>query len=140
MNDNHLAILLSNVPLGTRIKFENKVKQYQNSLVQKSEHITVNKATTTTINNAEDISQKVKVTTENQVFQLHTILTNYAQGSFVLDYFKKHKVLNESCRNILVEIIINDLIKRETQMTFRLANLVADAITGSFPTEIKVGT
>jgi len=31
MNDNHLEILLSNVPLGPRIKFENKVKKYQES-------------------------------------------------------------------------------------------------------------
>jgi len=67
-------------------------------------------------------------------------LTNYAQGSFVLNYFKKHNVL--SCRNVLVEIIVNDLIKRESQMTLRLDNSVADdsmIATGTFPTEIKVG-
>ncbi|CAI6361296.1 unnamed protein product [Macrosiphum euphorbiae] len=58
-------------------------------------------------------------------------------GSFVLNYFEKHNIINESCRNVLVEIIINDLIKREYHTTFRLANLVADAIIGTFPTEIK---
>jgi len=140
MNDHHLEILLSNVPLGPRIKFENKVKKYQESLVQNSEHITVNKTSTTIISNSDKISHTVKVTTENQVFQLYTILTNYAQGSFILNYFKTHNVLNESHRNVLVEIIINDLIKRESQMTFRLANSIADAITGTFSTEIKVGS
>lgn len=38
MNDNHFNILLSNVPLGLRIKFESKVKKYQASLIQNSEH------------------------------------------------------------------------------------------------------
>ncbi|KAE9536188.1 hypothetical protein AGLY_007411 [Aphis glycines] len=138
MNDNHFNILLSNVPLGPRIKFESKVKKYQASLIQNSEHTTVNKTFAIIINNADEISQKVsKVTTENQVFQLHNILKNYPQGSFVLNYIEKHNILNESCRNVLVEIIINDLIKRKSHMTFRLANLVADAITGTFPTEIK---
>lgn len=140
MNDNHLEILLSNLPLGPRIKFENKVKKYQASLVQNSEFTTVNKTSAIIMSNAHEISQKVtKVTNENQVFKLHTILKNYAQRSIVLNYFEQHNILNESCRNVLVEIIINDLIKRESQMTFRLANSVADAITETFPTEIKVG-
>jgi len=100
INDNHLEILLSNVPLGPRIKFENKVKKYQESLVQNSEHTTVNKTSTITISNADKICEKVKVITDNQVFQLHTILANNAQGSFVLNYFNKHNVLNESCKNV----------------------------------------
>jgi len=139
MNDNHFIILLSNVPLGPRIKFESKVKKHQALLIQNSEHTTVNKTSAIIINNADEISQKVsKVTTETQVFQLHTILKNYPQGSFVLNYFKKHNILNESCRNILVEIIINDLIKTESHMTLRLADLVADAIIGTFPINVKV--
>jgi hypothetical protein len=70
MNDNHFNILLSNVPLGPRIKFESKVKKYQPSLIQNSEHTTVNNTSAIIINNADEISQKVsKVTTENQVFQ-----------------------------------------------------------------------
>jgi len=49
-------------------------------------------------------------------------------------------ILNESFRNVLFDIIINNLIKRESQITLRLANSVADTITGTFPTEIKIGT
>jgi len=137
MNVNYLEILLSNIPLGPRIKFENYVKMYQESLVKNLDHVTANKSI---ISNIDEISQKFKVTTENKVFQLNTILTSYAQGSFDLDYFKKYKILNESFRNVLVEIILNDLVKRKSQMTFRLANSVGNTITGTFPTEIKVGS
>lgn len=75
---------------------------------------------------------------ENNVFQLQNVLTNNAQGSLILDYYNKNKVLNESCRNILVETIISDIIQRDGVMTLKLENCIAEAIVGSFSTEIKV--
>jgi len=56
----------------------------------------------------------------------------------ILDYYKTNSVLNESCRNLLVEIIINNLIKNQTNMTIKLANHIADVIVAAFQSEIKV--
>lgn len=91
MNNNHFSILLANVPLGIRIKFEHMVKEYQKSLIRNSESLIVNK-TSTIISNTDQLSQKVIVSSETQVFQLDTILQNYPQGSLVLDFYKKHNI------------------------------------------------
>jgi len=66
------------------------------------------------------------------------MLSNNTQGSLIFDYFKNHNMLNDSCRNLLIEIIISDLIKKDLTMTIKLANYIADAIVTVFPSEIKV--
>jgi len=66
------------------------------------------------------------------------MLLNNIQGTLIFDYFKNHNMLNESCRNLLIEIIISDLIKKNLTMTIKLANYFADAIVTVFPSEIKV--
>lgn len=134
MNDIHFPILLKNFPLGIQIKFEHYVKNYQKSL-NSVPHI--GNKTSKIINNTDQIVEKY-IPPINQVFQLNSILTNYPQGAFVQDYFKEHNTLSESCRNILVEIIIKDIIKKNCHMTVKLANSIGDAIIGTFPTEIKV--
>lgn len=68
---------------------------------------------------------------------LQTLLNN-VHGSLILDYFKNHYMLNESCRNLLIEIIISDLVIQNLTMTVKLANHIADAIVTLFPSEIKV--
>jgi len=140
MNEKHVEILLSGFPLGIRIKFENRVKRYQETQVIISEPFTVHKSSShqVAINNSDSSSQSPTSLSENNVFQLQNVLTSSAQGSLILDYYNKNKILNESCRNILVEIIISDVIKRDGVMTLKLANCIAEAIVGSFPTEIKV--
>lgn len=58
----------------------------------------------------------------------------------IVDYYFKNKKLNESCHTLLVELIINDLIKKNRTMTIDLASHISNAIIMSFPTEIKVRT
>ncbi|KAF0706912.1 Uncharacterized protein FWK35_00032358, partial [Aphis craccivora] len=70
-------------------------------------------------------------------FDLNDILIKSTQGSMIIDYYYKQKKLNESSRSLLVEIIINDLIKKNRTMTIDLADNISNAIVKSFPTEIK---
>jgi len=138
MKDHHFPILLSNFPLGIQIKFEHHVKQYQQSCKVNKEPPISNKLPmiqniTGQISHATD-----DIPSKNTVFQLHSVITSNPNGSFILDYFSKNNVLNESCRNMLVEIIICDIIKKNSSMTVGLANSIANAIVGTFHSEIKV--
>lgn len=141
MNESHCAILLSNFPLGIRIKFENRLKKYQQTLninnISYNSHPEVNKFPTI-VCNTDKTADKVKITLGHQIFHLQKILTNNTKGSLILDYYKKHNIINESCRNILVEIIINDIINNDLPMNIKLANFIADAIVNVFPSEIKI--
>lgn len=58
----------------------------------------------------------------------------------VAEFYFKNKKLNESYRTLLVELIINDLIKKNRTMTIDLARTISNAIIMAFPTEIKVST
>lgn len=69
---------------------------------------------------------------------MEKILLNNVQGSLILDYYKINSVLNDSCCNLLVEIIINNLITNHTNITKKLANYIADVIVAAFPSEIEV--
>ncbi|XP_022175767.1 uncharacterized protein LOC111037477 [Myzus persicae] len=55
----------------------------------------------------------------------------------VAEFYFKNKKLNESYRTLLVELIINDLIKKNRTMTIDLARTISNAIIMAFPTEIK---
>lgn len=130
-----------NFPLGIRIKFEHYVEQYQISL-NKSDKSNLNTHPNTNANQSMTkliLPGIVDAKKINEPFQLDKILLNNVQGSLILDYYKTNSVLNESCRNLLVEIIINNLITNQTNMTIKLANCIADVIVTAFPSEIKVG-
>lgn len=133
MNEKHCEILLSNFKLGTRIKFEHHLKLYQRSL-----SINVDELPKIVCNNDNQSADDIKIKLKNQTFQLENILKNYTQGSLIVDYYKKHNILNESCRNLFVEIIINYIIKYNISMTINLANSIANEIIKVFPSEIKV--
>lgn len=121
---------------------KNRVKRYQEKETQAiiSELFTVDKSSIhqVAINYADSSSQSPTSLSENNVFQLQNVLTSSVQGSLILDYYNKNKILNESCCNILVEIIISDVIKTDGVLTLKLTNCIAEAFVGSFPTEIKV--
>jgi hypothetical protein len=78
MNEKHIEILLSDFPLGIRIKFENRVKKYQETLVIASEPFTNVKSLSpqVTINNSDSSLQSLKSLSENNLFQLQSVLTS----------------------------------------------------------------
>jgi len=138
MQDHHFPMVLSNFSPGIQIKFEYRVKKYQQSLTINKESPTLNNNLSIVQNITSKISHTNNGISKNIVFQLHSVLTSNPNGSLILDYYKKHNVLNESCRNMLVEIIISDIIKNGSAMTVGLANSIANAIVGTFHSEIKV--
>jgi len=145
MQDHHFPLVLSNFSPGIQIKFEYCVKKYQQSLTINKESPTLNNKLSTVQNITSQISHTnndININNndifKNTVFKLLSVLTNNPNGSLILDYYTKHNVLNESCRNMLVEIIISDMIKNGSTMTVGLANSIANAIVGTFHSEIKV--
>lgn len=138
IQDHHIAILLDDFPLGIRIRFEHYVKKYQN--ISNNYSDVPKKNTISATNELPCTSVQPKAfEKKNETIELVQILSNNIQGSLIFDYFKNHNMmLNESCRNLLIEIIISDLIKKNLTMTIKLANYIADAIVTVFPSEIKV--
>ncbi|KAL5237004.1 hypothetical protein ACI65C_004414 [Semiaphis heraclei] len=137
MQDHHFPMVLSNFSPGIQIKFEYRVKKYQQSLSINKEPPTLNNNLFTIQNITSQISQANNEISKNTVFKLNSVLTSNPNGSLILDYYTKHNVLNESCRNMLVEIIISDIIKNGSTMSVGLANSIANAIVGTFHSEIK---
>ncbi|KAE9542344.1 hypothetical protein AGLY_003471, partial [Aphis glycines] len=126
IKDSHIAILLKNFPLGIHIKFEHYIEQFQKKC--KSDESNLNPGINIiNTNQTKSISPRIQADVKyiNESFQLEKILLNNVQ------------VWNESCRNLLVEIIINNLIKNHTNMTIKLTNYIADVIVAVFPSEIK---
>lgn len=74
-----------------------------------------------------------------QQFSLDEVLTKTTQGALIINYYKSNTSLNESCRNLLVDLIIASLLEKNHPMSVVLANNIADTIVGTFTTEIKVG-
>jgi len=138
MKSKHIGLLLTNYPLGIHIKFEKHLEEYQKN--QEQQH-NVSLLKSKII--AETPVQNLTLTSTKPSeigFDLNEILIKSTQGALIIDYYYKQKKLNESSRSLLVEIIINDLIKKNRTMTIDLANSISNAIVKSFPTEIKVRT
>jgi hypothetical protein len=115
MNCKHIRLLLVNFPLGIQIKFEKYIHDYQNNEVEQHQ-IPFLKPKSIPVSTAQNI-----VPTNENIFDLNQILTKSSQGSMVVDYYFKNKKLNESCRTLLVELIINDLIKKKSYYDYRFS-------------------
>lgn len=132
-----MELLLTDYPIGIRIKFEKHLQEYQKNQGQQQDiSLLIPKLITET-----PVQNLIQSTNSSKIgFDLSEILIKSTQGSMIVDYYYKQKKLNESSRSLLVEIIINDLIKKNRTMTIDLANSISNAIVKSFPTEIKVRT
>lgn len=135
MKNRHIELLMANFPLGIQIKFEKCVNEYQKTELGQLDgsFLETKSIPSASIQHSVSSNSSIKNLPEN-LFDLTQILTRSTQGPLIVDYYFKHKHLNESCRTLLVEIIINDLIKRNQTMTINLSN----DIVLSFPSEIKV--
>lgn len=122
--------LLNKHPLGTRVKFAQYVKEWQKSIRG---------------NNLQDISASIKLSEPvsisselTQSFNLENILSTNTQGAMIVNYYSMNNNLNESCRNLLVDLIIATLVDKKISMTVALANNIATVIVETFTSEIKV--
>ncbi|CAI6373153.1 unnamed protein product [Macrosiphum euphorbiae] len=138
MKYRHVEKLLANFPLGIQIKFEKYVNEYQKKQEEQlyGSLLETKSIPSTSTQNVVSSNSSTNDLPGN-CFDLSKILTLSTQGPLIVEYYYKQKHMNESCRTLLVEIIINDLIKRNQTMTINLSNNIANAIVLSFPSEIK---
>lgn len=117
--------------MGVRIKFAYHIKNWQIS-----NHGNNSSESSILCTNSSS-SLSVSVPFEQQ-FSLNDVLTKTAQGALITNHYKCHNSLNESCRNLLVDLIIASLLEKNHPMSVALANNIADTIVRTFTTEIKV--
>lgn len=121
--------LLNKHPLGTRIKFVQYFKEWQKSL----------RVNTLDISTSRKLPESVSISSElTQSFNIENILSTNTQGAMIVNYYSLNNNLNESCRNLLVDLIIATLVDKKISMTVALANNIATVIVETFTSEIKV--
>jgi len=116
--------------MGIRIKFAYYIKEWQKSKY-------CNNSSESPIHIYSSSSLPVPIPLGQQ-FSLDEILSKTTQGALITNYYKCNNSLNESCRNLLVDLIIASLLEKNHPMTVALANNIADTIVRTFTTEIKV--
>ena len=117
--------------MGIRIKFAYYIKDWQKS------KYSIDSSASPILCTISSSSLPAPVPLEQQ-FSLDEVLTKTTQGALITNYYKCHNSLNESHRNLLVDVIIASLLEKNRSMSVVLANNIADTIVGTFTTEIKV--
>lgn len=131
INSRQIEKLLQNYPLGVHIKFEHCVKQWQNTNTSNS-NLPTPSFTSPTSSLLAGSSEPLPE------FALDEVLKRSTHGSMIISYYETNKNLNETCRNLLVDLIIASLLEKKRPMSTTLANHISDLIVGTFSTEIKV--
>jgi len=137
MQVHHIEKLLSSYPLGILIKFEASLKLWQKTLPENLNSVTKNNSCDTL---ATLSALPLTIPRSNTSFCLETVLEKNSQCDYVIDYYSHNNCLNDSCRSIIVNAIINYIIKEKIPMSITLANVIAETIVAKFPTELKVST
>ncbi|KAL5234102.1 hypothetical protein ACI65C_001512 [Semiaphis heraclei] len=123
--------LLSTFPMGVKIKFEKNIKQLRN----KPEEDSVDRMKRSTVSTSS--FSNVPVCHISPQFSLHNVLSNNYHGVMITNYYKSNNTLNESCRSLLIDLIISSLIEKSIPMSVGLANTIAKTIVETFTTELK---
>jgi len=139
INSYQIAQLLHKYPLGKRINFEHYVKEWRKNFTEKDvRNESTSRKQSTSISTISSNSSPSISSEPIQKLLLHDILTKSVQGALITDYYGSNKNLNETCRNLLVDLIVSSLIDKQMSMSICLADRIATEITGTFPTELKV--
>jgi len=121
--------------MGVKIKFEKNIKQLRN----KPEEDSVDRMKRSTVSTSSFSNVPVKsVCHISPQFSLHNVLSNNSHGVMITNYYKSNNTLNESCRSLLIDLIISSLIEKSIPMSVGLANTIAKTIVETFTTELKV--
>jgi hypothetical protein len=121
--------LLNKKLLGTWVKFVQYVKEWQKSI----------RGNTLEISAPKRLSESVSIFSELiQPFNLENILSANTQVQLIVNYYSLNNNLNESCRNLLVDLIIATIVDKKISMTVALVNHIATVITKTFTSEVKV--
>lgn len=71
-------------------------------------------------------------------FNLEKLLIESSQGRAILNLYQNENELNDGCRGVLLDLIINYLFENEIKMTVTLSKIIAEKIVEVFPTEVLV--
>jgi len=122
--------------MGVKIKFKKHLKKLQN----KPEEVSVDVMNPSTVSNSSFSNLPVQSTSHiSPQFSLSYVLRNSSQGIMIMNYYKTNKILNESCRSLMIDLIISSLIEQSISMSVGLADTIAKTIAETFTTELKVG-
>lgn len=138
INSQQIEKLLKKYPLGVHIKFEHYIKQWQNTKMD----INASNSNLPTPSFTPPASSSLLVGSAEPLpeFSLDEVLKRSTHGSMIISYYESNKNLNETCRNLLVDLIIASLFEKKRPMSTALANHISDIIIGTFTTEIKVNS
>ncbi|XP_029348421.1 uncharacterized protein LOC115034958 [Acyrthosiphon pisum] len=129
INSRQIEKLLQKYPLGVHRKFEHYVKQWQ---VTKWDTNDSNSNSPTPLF-TPPISSSLLASSELLTrFSLDEILKRSTHGSMIISYYESNKNLNETCRNLLVDLIIASLFEKKHPMCTALAKQISDMIVGTF--------
>lgn len=128
INSNQISQLLTNYPLGIKIKFEHAVRQWQNTVCKS--------ISVSTQSSSKSVEKCVPV--QQFQFSLDEILNRSSQGLLVTSYYKEHNNLNETCRNFLIDIIISSLIEQNISMSIDITEKISKIFVETFTSELKV--
>lgn len=121
MQVHHIEKLLSSYPLGILIKFEASLKLWQKTLPENSNSFTKN-------NSCDTSATPSALPLSIPIFCLENILEKNSQCDYVIDYYSQNNCLNDSCRSIIVNAIINHITKEKIPMSITLANVIGETI------------
>jgi len=121
--------------MGVKIKFEKNLKELQN----KPEDISVDVVNKSTVSTSSFSNIPVQsVCNVSPQFSLHNVLTNSSHDVMIRNYYNSNKSLNESCRSLMIDLIISSLIEQSITKSVSLADTIAKNIVQTFTTELKV--
>lgn len=137
MNENHIRKLVDKyqIKIGTQIKLEANIKQYQ-----------LSQATTITsslpepeLDDVPDDSNQINIVNESdQSVDVNAILQTTVQGRAIINMFSLNKKLNDGARSIIVESIVKHMFQNGIRMTVGVARNISEKIIQMFPTEFMV--
>lgn len=126
ISTDQISELLSKYPLGVKIKFNHYVKEWR-----KKRQLQVPGSIITSPSVTSSYQQVLP-------FSVYEVLNKSSQGALITNYYKTNNNLNESCRNLMIDIIISYLVEHNISMTVNLADTIATTISETFISELKV--
>jgi len=136
INSRQIEKLLQKYPFGVHIQFEHYIRQWQNTnSVTNASNSNLPKPSFTSSTSSILLAGSKEPLLD---FSLDEVLKRSTHGSMIISYYKSNKNLNETCRNLLVDLIITSLLEKNLPMSTALASHISDIIVGTFTTEIKV--
>lgn len=138
MNQQSASEVSKQLKMGKRIKFCQKLGQWQNSLKTAVRTMPASGSSSMSSQNALPVTPVIIASKNMPHFMLEDVLKMTNDGRLMLKYYAINANLNEPSRTLLVEIIIQHLLETDVCMSVTLADSISNQILKLFPTEIKV--